>query len=487
MIQLREALATPDYSAGSRPGRRGSVLVPGQLKRGKVDYSKLLSTQITSALHKGRGSGSVADNSASHVCQRIHANDSSLFYAHLGGQVIGLARYVADAVQHNMHLTALNLSNNRVTWLDVSKLASALWSSPKLGDNLKMLNLSCNDIDSEGGKFIGEILKKSGSLTDLNVAKNRLCDDGVLQIASAFLPPDLLHGDNESSAVEKFSDTLKSDEGASQSCIVDRTSSTKQLSFPVSAAANSPGRGKDSEPEDASRLEFSESNNTDCSTEVPLKILNLSGNMIGGNGECEGVGRLLQGLQTNMSLTELDLSNNYLTGRRVAVDVAQLLTMNRHVRHINLYGNGLLDRSELIVKGLMNNDTVQTLNIIANGIGYPAENQIGKLAVSAQRFKAEAYSYLAQAAKKGRRKRRKRKNRTISSRPGSGFTSSRPGTSYAHDSGGGLTRPSTGYSVASVGSDISVFSNSNPRPASRSRRRGVFVGSGSAIDFSSGL
>lgn len=352
--------------------RRGSVLVRGQLKSGKTKYRNLLPTKITSLLHKGRGKGGgIVDNSPANVCQRIHANDHTLTTAYLGGQVRGCARHVSRAIQHNSYLTSLNLSNNQVTWLDVSKLATALWESPNCGASLKVLNLSCNDINEEGAKFVSEIIHNTPSITDLNLAKNRILDDGVLFIATVLY------------------DSIEADD------VIDSSSNTVVEHDPFTTNENTKYDNDTHEDESIPEVNIDKAvvSNESTPKKTQLQSLNLSANMIGGNPTM-GIGKLLEALKTNHCLTELDLSYNYLSGRRLAVDISNVLSMNKTIKHINLYSNGIADRATLIVKGLMNNETLESLNLMANGVGFPAESQLGKLAISAQQSKAEAYSFL---------------------------------------------------------------------------------------------
>ena len=88
---------------------------------------------------------------------------------------------LADALRVNTSLTALDLSSNNISSEGVVPLADAF----RTNTSLTYLNLQTNFIGDEGGVALADALRINTSLTDLNLWNNSIGDAGGVAIAEA--------------------------------------------------------------------------------------------------------------------------------------------------------------------------------------------------------------------------------------------------------------------------------------------------------------
>ena len=86
---------------------------------------------------------------------------------------------IAFAIEKNTILTFINLDNDRH-----DEVTRALTQSLKTNGNLKVLNFSNASINSESITAITCIIEKSHTLNSIDLSKNDLGSDGAMAIAS---------------------------------------------------------------------------------------------------------------------------------------------------------------------------------------------------------------------------------------------------------------------------------------------------------------
>ena len=91
---------------------------------------------------------------------------------------------ISDAMRVNGLLTALDLSSNYLTDEGVSAVCEAIQSNKET--KLTSLNLGDNEIGPVGANAVAAMVVVTGSLTSINLSKNKLCgvwtdDDGEQQ------------------------------------------------------------------------------------------------------------------------------------------------------------------------------------------------------------------------------------------------------------------------------------------------------------------
>lgn len=169
-------------------------------------------------------------------------------------------RVLATGLAGNSTITALDLSHNKIADRGVKSIAKLLDARSVIIS----LNLSDNHVHADGGKYFGRALKQNSSLETLNLRLNRLGDEGGKM---------LLDGLAENSTLTHLN----------VSCNALDHDSAQQISAIVGSSSSA------------------------------LQSLDLSCNVLS-----EDAGRLLRdGLQTNTSLTALDLRLN-----QISVDTA---------------------------------------------------------------------------------------------------------------------------------------------------------------------
>jgi hypothetical protein len=169
-------------------------------------------------------------------------------------------RVLATGLAGNATITALDLSHNKIADRGVKAIAKLLDARSVIIS----LNLSDNHVHADGGKYFGRALKQNASLETLNLRLNRLGDEGGKM---------LLDGLAENSTLTHLN----------LSCNALDHDSSQQMSAIVASSSSA------------------------------LQSLDLSCNVLS-----EDAGRLLRdGLQSNTTLTQLDLRLN-----QISVDTA---------------------------------------------------------------------------------------------------------------------------------------------------------------------
>lgn len=233
---------------------------------------------------------------------------------------IGLAAVTALAktLETNKTLTRLNFRSNNIGPAAAKVLAKALGTNQSLTD----LDLSSNDIESEGAQAIAEALKTNKKIIKLDLALNKIDTVGIQAIAEAL----------------KINRTLQHlDLG------------WHEIKLPgIQALAHVLGTNQSS-----------------------LTSLSLSASYIGGK---EGVKTLATALETNTSLTKLDLRSTKVESSG-AQALAKALRVNQTLRSLRLEASDIDSVGAIaLANSLKINQTLNSLNLERNNIGSNAAN-----------------------------------------------------------------------------------------------------------------
>ena len=92
---------------------------------------------------------------------------------------------IGESLKVNRTLTELNLSGNDIGSEGMKSLGDAL----KTNETLKDLKLVRNGIDDLGARFLGDGLKENSSLSVLDLQNNKIDIDGAMKILKALGKP----------------------------------------------------------------------------------------------------------------------------------------------------------------------------------------------------------------------------------------------------------------------------------------------------------
>lgn len=104
------------------------------------------------------------------------------------------AMRLANALQCNTRLLALNISGNKIGGMGVAALAKALYRDVGIDNQeyesrtaLQLLDLSNNQIGDEGATALGEALRHNTSLRNLDLSFNEISSKGVVELLTRAL------------------------------------------------------------------------------------------------------------------------------------------------------------------------------------------------------------------------------------------------------------------------------------------------------------
>ena len=232
-------------------------------------------------------------------------------------------------------LIELNLSKNKIMRDREKKIFEAI----KINKTLQKLDASYVKIH-EG--LTSDLLKISKSLKELDISNNEITSDGAKEIATAI---------SVNKTLEKLdlSSNEISNDGAA--AIIDG------LQFNISLQELNMS-GNEITGEGTQKITTAiQVNNT-------LKQLDLSMNKISDEGE----NFLSDGLKNNISLLKLNISHNNITDRGIKV-IAEAIKINSTLQNINISKNHISTEGLLyFMEAIKNNCTLQVVNITHNNV-----------------------------------------------------------------------------------------------------------------------
>ena len=281
-------------------------------------------------------------------------------------------RALGDALQNNSTLTDLLLVRSGLGPKGGTNLAEGLTNST----SLLRLDLVGNDIMADGGQAIGEALKTNTTLRDLNLRWNRIgCggDRGILSLADALRANaslqrlDMSVNELYSEGAIAFGKAL----GVNQS-LIDLSLERNEIGVAGAIAigeafefnttlerlvlSGNPMIGDEGAAAIGQSLQLGQS---------ALKILEMVGCGVGVKG-ATAFGQALQ--QKSLPLSTLRLERNKLSPEGV-VAIASGLGDNTSLRHLNLSKNGMQGKGgRALALALRKNTTLCTLDVSSNDI-----------------------------------------------------------------------------------------------------------------------
>ena len=98
----------------------------------------------------------------------------------------------SDFIKIDKSLKELNISNNNITSNGAKEIATAI----RVNTTLEKLDISCNSLSDEGATFISNGLKNNISLQELNISRNKITSEGTKEITKAIQINSILHNIN---------------------------------------------------------------------------------------------------------------------------------------------------------------------------------------------------------------------------------------------------------------------------------------------------
>ena len=227
-----------------------------------------------------------------------------------------VASNLATVLSHNNQLQILNLNGNILETAGISKIVNSLQSNLTLTE----LHFSDNNITENAADDIAAVLSHSSNLKVLNLNRNHLKATGVIAIIKAL---QML--------------TLRQLE-------MENNIATKEAADDLAAVL---------------------SHNTN------LRVLNLNRNML----QSAGISIIANSLQSIVTLTELYLSDNNIT-EKAADDIVTVLSHNNKLKVLSLNRNDLKATGVVKIAKALQMSTLKRLEIEGNNATKEAANDI---------------------------------------------------------------------------------------------------------------
>ena len=246
--------------------------------------------------------------------------------------------YISDCLKINKSLKELNMSKNEITSNGVKEIATAI----RVNTILEKLNLSCNEISDDGVNFISDGLKNNNSLKEVNISRNKITSEGAQYIADAIqINTTLVKLDLSCNAL--------SDDGA--------TAISDSLQFNISLQELNISKNEITSEGVKKMAQVIQVNTT-------LKHLDLSINKIVDYGAY----LLSDGLKSNISLQELNISHNGITNKGIK-KITEAIQTNLTLLNINISKNHIsIEGLVYFMEAVKNNCTLQVVNITHNNV-----------------------------------------------------------------------------------------------------------------------
>ena len=137
---------------------------------------------------------------------------------------------ISDCLKINKSLKELNMSKNEITSNGAKEIATAI----RVNTTLEKLDLSCNALSDDGVNFISDGLKNNNSLKEVNISRNKITSEGAQYIADAIrinttlVKLDLSCNTLSDDGAIAISDSLQSNKGITKITEAIQTSLTLQ-------------------------------------------------------------------------------------------------------------------------------------------------------------------------------------------------------------------------------------------------------------------
>lgn len=282
-----------------------------------------------------------------HIANGLKTNASLISLDLTGNDLMaGGGHALGKAIQQNTTLKDLNLRWNRIGCggdRGIESMAASLHTNR----SLQKLDMSINELYSEGAIEFGTALKNNRSLTFLNLERNEIGAEGAIAISEA------LKQNNSLKRIILSGNPLIGDQGAvaiGQGLAVNRTLEELEL---VAC-----GIGVNGAKAIGQALASS------CEAPSCLSTLRLEKNKIGPIGGAA----IAIGLERSTSLEKLYLSRNEL-GAEGAMALAVALRKNRSLLELGLASNGIEIENEVYENG---NGSCSTAHIVESVADHPS-------------------------------------------------------------------------------------------------------------------
>ena len=284
--------------------------------------------------------------------------------------------YIADILLHNQSITSLNLCANNIGDRGIILLSNAI--SQNL--NLQNLRIDFNNISHIGTSTLSEALRINTSLKNINLAINNIGNEGVIALSDVMKTNksfEILNlGRNKigNEGVRNLSIPIKENYPLKTLLLENNEWNIEGTRFLSIAIANNSY---------IQYLDLSGNNLRNTSLVIlsqsiqqhsSLSRLELSGNSIGE----EGIVALSRALLVNKSLKFIDLSNNNID-HKAAKHLATAIQANSYLEQLFLAFNIIKDLGAYeIANALKENNTLIKLDISINHISERGEHAIAR-------------------------------------------------------------------------------------------------------------
>ena len=261
----------------------------------------------------------------------------------------GMTEYVNsinESLQINTNLRSLKLENI------LKEGVKTIFMVIQTSKTLTQLNLSRNQLSDDGAAAISDGLKSNGLLQELCVSQNEITDEGAkmiaeaIQVNTALQKLDISYNEISDDGAATISDGLK--------CNI----SLQELNMSYNKITN----------EGAKMIgEAIKENKT-------LQKLNIHENSISDDGATA----ISDGLKYNISLQELNMSYNKITNEG-AIMIGEAIKVNKTLQKLNIHENSISDDGATAISdGLKYNISLQELNMSYNKITNEGAIMIGE-------------------------------------------------------------------------------------------------------------
>ena len=248
---------------------------------------------------------------------------------------------ILKVLQGFSNLKVLEITYNNITDQEADDIATVLMCNRKL----KVLNLNGNNLQAIGIIKVAKSLKNLSLLSKLFISNNNISEEAAGDIA------DVLSCNLNLQEID-LSDNYLLTSGAIK--IAEALNTTSTLIA----------------------LNLSNNKITEEATDAIAAIVSCNSNLqtLYLDGSTVQIQKIADSLKHTFTLTELSISNN-ITVEEAADNIAEALSHNTQLRKLNLNGNNLQDNGVIAVaKGLQNSCHLQKLELAYNSISEEAAN-----------------------------------------------------------------------------------------------------------------
>ena len=245
---------------------------------------------------------------------------------------------ISDCLKINKSLKELNMSENEITSNGAKEIATAI----RVNTTLEKLDLSCNALSDDGVNFISDSLKNNNSLKEINISRNKITSEGAQYITDAIrINTTLVKLDLSCNAL--------SDDGV--------TAVSDSLQFNISLQELNLSKNEVTSEGVKKMGQVIRVNTT-------LKHLDLSINRIFD----DGANLISDGLKSDISLQGLNISHNGITNKGIK-KITEAIQTSLTLQNVNISKNNISIEGLLhFMEAVKNNCTLQVVNITHNNV-----------------------------------------------------------------------------------------------------------------------